>query len=261
MPSNIVPNTIDHTYPVAGRDNDSQGFRDNFTNIKNNFEYAEAEIDDLQANFTNIKNNFEYAEAEIDDLQANGIFKSALTGGSLDNDMSGALISNAQIKGFREVRIANPETAGVINLDVSAGQYQTISTSTNAITLSFTNWASAGNYSKIRVQIEIDNILHTITLPSQVTLGYVQGLDSDVITVPKSGTYIYEFSTQDGGATIIISDITPLPAIYRSVTLSTGSGGDHVGMMAYDADYIYTCLADYDGTTAIWKRVASGTTW
>ena len=240
MPSNIVPNTIDHTYPVAGRDNDSQGFRDNFTNIKNNFEYA---------------------EAEIDDLQANGIFKSALTGGSLDNDMSGALISNAQIKGFREVRVATPETAGVINLDVSAGQYQTISTSTNAITLSFTNWASAGNYSKIRVQIEIANILHTITLPSQVTLGYVQGLDSDVITVPKSGTYIYEFSTQDGGATIIISDITPLPAIYRSVTLSTGSGGDHVGMMAYDADYIYTCLADYDGTTAIWKRVASGTTW
>jgi hypothetical protein len=239
MPSNIVPNTIDHTYPVAGRDNDSQGFRDNFTNIKNNFEYA---------------------EAEIDDLQANGIFKSALTGGSLDNDMSGALISNAQIKGFREVRVANPETAGVINLDVSAGQYQTISTSTNAITLSFTNWASAGNYSKIRVQIEIDNILHTITLPSQVTLGYVQGLLGNVITVP-AGTYIYEFSTQDAGATIIISDITPLPVIYRTIATSTGSAGDHIGMMAYDVDFIYTCLSDYDGSTAIWKRVASGVTW
>ena len=106
-----------------------------------------------------------------------------------------------------------------------------------------------------------DNILEVTSNHKDITVCCSGGLDSDVITVPKSGTYIYEFSTQDGGATIIISDITPLPAIYRSVTLSTGSGGDHVGMMAYDADYIYTCLADYDGTTAIWKRVASGTTW
>lgn len=240
MSSNIVPSTIDHTYPVAGRDNDSQGFRDNFTNIKNNFEYA---------------------EAEIDDIQLKGIFKSALTGGTLDNDMAGALISNAQIKGFRELRIAKPETTGAIALDVSAGQYQTISSSTGSMTLSFTNWAATANYSKIRVQIEISNTAHTITLPSQVTLGYVQGLVSDVITVPKTGTYIYEFSTQDAGATIIISDVTPLPAVYRTIATSTGSAGDHIGMMAYDTNYIYTCIADYDGTTAIWKRVASGATW
>ena len=59
MASSINPNNIDTTYPVAGQDNDSQGFRDNFTNIKTNFEYA---------------------ETEIDDLQAKGIIKSALTG-------------------------------------------------------------------------------------------------------------------------------------------------------------------------------------
>ena len=34
MASNINPNNIDGTYPVAGQDNDSQGFRTNFTNIK-----------------------------------------------------------------------------------------------------------------------------------------------------------------------------------------------------------------------------------
>jgi len=32
--SNINPNNINAAYPVAGVDNDSQGFRDNFTNIK-----------------------------------------------------------------------------------------------------------------------------------------------------------------------------------------------------------------------------------
>ena len=41
MASSINPNNIDTTYPVAGQDNDSQGFRDNFTNIRSNFEFAE----------------------------------------------------------------------------------------------------------------------------------------------------------------------------------------------------------------------------
>jgi hypothetical protein len=50
MASNINPNTINITYPIAGQDNDTQGFRDNFSNIKNNFAVASAEISALQAN-------------------------------------------------------------------------------------------------------------------------------------------------------------------------------------------------------------------
>ena len=38
MTSQINFNNIDGTYPIAGQDNSSQGFRDNFTNTKNNFE-------------------------------------------------------------------------------------------------------------------------------------------------------------------------------------------------------------------------------
>ena len=34
MASNIISSTIDDTYPVAGIDNDTQGFRDNFNIIK-----------------------------------------------------------------------------------------------------------------------------------------------------------------------------------------------------------------------------------
>ena len=37
MASSIVPGNIDGTFPVAGQDNSSQGFRDNFTASKNNF--------------------------------------------------------------------------------------------------------------------------------------------------------------------------------------------------------------------------------
>ena len=48
MTSAINPNDIDGTYPIAGQDNNSQGFRDNFTNTKTNFQYAANEITDLQ---------------------------------------------------------------------------------------------------------------------------------------------------------------------------------------------------------------------
>jgi hypothetical protein len=48
MASSIISSTIDETFPVAGQDNDSQGFRDNFNIIKDNFTYAKNEIEDLQ---------------------------------------------------------------------------------------------------------------------------------------------------------------------------------------------------------------------
>lgn len=50
MASTINPNNIDILYPVAGQDNDTQGFRDNFRNIKNNLNTAAQEITAIQAN-------------------------------------------------------------------------------------------------------------------------------------------------------------------------------------------------------------------
>ena len=50
MSSNIVPGNINGTFPIAGQDNSSQGFRDNFTAIKTNFTQAKTEIEYLQDN-------------------------------------------------------------------------------------------------------------------------------------------------------------------------------------------------------------------
>ena len=76
MASNINTSNIDTAYPVAGQDNDSQGFRDNFTNINDNFTEAKSEIEDLQNKV---------------------LLKSALTGSSLDNDMAGETITNLEL--------------------------------------------------------------------------------------------------------------------------------------------------------------------
>ena len=60
MASNINTTSINESYPVAGVDNDSQGFRDNFATIKSNFVEAKSNIEDLQDNTakTNANNNF-----------------------------------------------------------------------------------------------------------------------------------------------------------------------------------------------------------
>jgi len=193
MTSNINPNNIDTTYPIAGQDNDSQGFRDNFTNVKTNFEYA---------------------ETEIDDLQAKGIFKSALTGTTLDNDMAGALVENMKTQAFRGTRIALGATTGTAAIDYSTGQWYTVTTN-GSISLAFTNIPAAGNASWFNVRITVASTAHTVTLPATVgasaaaqsTAG-IQGISSNVITFAETGTYEFEFHTDDGGTAIYLSELT-----------------------------------------------------
>src|SRR6056300_129656 len=49
MASNITTSSIDELFPVAGEDNDSQGFRDNFRIIKDGLATAADEITTLQS--------------------------------------------------------------------------------------------------------------------------------------------------------------------------------------------------------------------
>lgn len=45
-------------------------------------------------------------------------------------------------------------------------------------------------------------------------------------------------------------------------TSSIGSNGDYAGLVAVDNDYIYRCVANYDGVSNIWKRVGlDATPW
>lgn len=61
MASNINTENLDALYPVAGVDNDSQGFRDNFFNIKTNLDAASTELTDLQNGVARIDQNNDFA--------------------------------------------------------------------------------------------------------------------------------------------------------------------------------------------------------
>ncbi len=246
MLSNINTTIIDTTYPIAGQDNDSQGFRDNFSNTNSNFISA---------------------KSEIEDIQNKGIFKSALDGSNINNDMNGTVMSSANLVDTRETVVIHNELSGTINLSIKEGSYHTISP-TSPITLQFSNgtvadWPSSGEYSKIRVEIAINDPTDTITLPASVSNGAVLGQNGQVITVNAVGVYTYEFSTRDGGVSVTITAISNpqfLPGL-RTIATSVGTDGDLAGMSAFDAGFIYTCVADWDGSSNIWYRVTTATSF
>ena len=65
MASNIVPGNIDGSFPKAGQDNSSQGFRDNFQSTKNNFTEAKTEIEALQANKASLDGSSDFQNNEV----------------------------------------------------------------------------------------------------------------------------------------------------------------------------------------------------
>jgi hypothetical protein len=207
MTSQINPNNVDGTYPVAGQPNNTQGFRDNFTNIKTNFSYA---------------------ETEITDLQNNGIFKAALAGTTLNNNMADNLIYAVKLQDVSYTFLQNAATSGSIAIDYSAGQYQYIST-TGSISLNFSNFPVSGVQGIIQIAVNITSTAYTLTLPAAVSLGTtgLQGYASNVITFAATGTYQFAFSTVDGGTTITIYDLNRplLGSIESAVGYSTGTGG------------------------------------
>jgi hypothetical protein len=193
MASQINPNDIDGSYPVAGQDNNSQGFRDNFTNIKTNFTAA--------AN-------------EITDLQNNVVLKSALTGTTLDNDMGGSLLYNATIQDFGASVVALGSVSGSQTINYAAGHYQTLSTS-GSVSLTFSNFPVVGTQGWVIVRVTVTSTAHTLTLPAAVGTGAsaasvlgIQGISSNVISFAETGTYEFQFHTDDNGATVYLSELT-----------------------------------------------------
>lgn len=243
MASSINTANIDGSFPVAGQDNSSQGFRDNFTNIKTNFGYTKSELEDLQNKV---------------------ILKSALTGTTLDNDMDGNIIYNVEMNQLGMTKNGHGVTSGTVAISFEDGYYHTLTTS-GTVTLGFTGWPSSGTFAEITVAITVASVAHTVELPTAVVYGIntVPGISSQVITFPSVGTYILKFSTDDNGTSIRVEYASqPQVAgsvVFRTVPASIGVAGDTQGMVAVDADYVYVCTADYDGSTAIWKRSAIST--
>ena len=267
MTSLINPNNIDTSYPVAGQDNSTQGFR---------------------TNFTNIKQNFQYAEDEINALQTNGVVNNAA------NNFNNNLIYAARMQDIAFTKITDSSAAGAIILNFATGQYYSLVTD-GTVSLTFSNWPAANESAVgyMRLQVQVTNVAHTVTIAAnnseggaalinatEVT-GYVAtNAYTGTITFPAAGYYDFEFSCYDGGTEIMVNqldhaalnasseDLAASAAVSRAVsdsyfstaaaetaTLAAGVAGQVkvLAMLADGGDMVITV------TNAGWKTSGTGT--
>ena len=187
--SNINPNNINGSFPVAGQDNDSQGFRDNFTNILNNFSFT---------------------KAELEDLQSKAVLKSALNGTTLNNSLAFNEVSNVKIRSYAlsAYDYTNVQTSSVA-IDFSLGNFFHFTT-TQSVSLALTNWPNTG-YAAVRVWIGIADTAHTVQFPTAVSINVesIAGWDAgtSTITFAETGNFMFEIASYDGGASYMMRDL------------------------------------------------------
>jgi len=191
MASNINPNSIDSSYPIAGQDNDSQGFRDNFTNIKSNFSYSRDEINDLQNNVL-LKNGLQGSVLSADD----------------HNQLDGTKLTGALMQDMREVVIAGGTSQAATEIDVSKGSYHTLDV-VGDVALTFINFP-ADSLGSVITELNVIGSAE-LTFPAATSVigmtkleGYNAGNNSVILI---NGTYIYQFYSYTNGNILIV---TPL---------------------------------------------------
>jgi len=172
--SNINYLSINENFPVAGEDNDTQTFRDNFDTIKTSLRSAQEEITDLQANTakTNADNNF--SNKEITD----------------------AVFRNTMVKKFDGGIITTPTT--LLTVDYENGNYQVFRFAAN-MSIDFQNFPtnSAGTgpigCGKITLELYGDGSSRTLTF-----------ITSGGTLFRKNSTFPATFTVSSNSAPIII---------------------------------------------------------
>ena len=180
MASNINETSVNELYPVAGVDNDSQGFRDNFSSIKSNFIAAKTEIESLQDNTakTNEDNNF------------NG------------NEISGAVLVYNTEKYYPGSTVTNNQNISLVN-----GPVQSFGAGAN-VTFTLSEWPESG-YAKIRLMfINVGSADKTVSFSVQGGGSIKRDPNwptenNSIIVSDEDNFVVVDFFTVDGGTNVL----------------------------------------------------------
>jgi len=205
MTSNIDNTRINAYFPRAGQDNDSQGFRDNFANIKVALGSA---------------------KSEISELQSKGLFKSALAGGILSNDMGYNRIDRVQLSAASVPYYDHGISSGQVTIDYIQGQMQKITVSNNIVLL-LTGWPPIAQYGSVILWFSVSNSSLKVLLPDTVVYGLENNkqIVNNQIIFPDSGDYLVEIGSADSGITFWLIDFANLGGSGGGTKGSTGATG------------------------------------
>lgn len=141
----MITTNIDGAFPIAGQDNNSQGFRDNFTNIKTALNTAKSEITTLETNAAKLNAN---------------------------NNFNGVIIENAEYRQLNGTVRDNGSFSSLANIDLDYACLHVFTVDVAASstgTLTFTNWgdnAPSSNelYSKVIIHLRNNSTAGTKTI-------------------------------------------------------------------------------------------------
>lgn len=188
--SNIEFSQIDDTFPIAGQNNDTQGFRNNFNYIKTALEVAYTEIDALQSK--TIKSSALESNAQV------------------VNDLNGSSLVNGAYTTFygksNKVVTDSNSANTLYTVNVATGALQEYTLTKNA-TLSFASWPVDGLYANIRLHIKSDGTgTYTATLDVGTnTIVYASDFPAELTVTDKH--QVIEVWTYTAGDLVYVKHI------------------------------------------------------
>jgi hypothetical protein len=200
--SNFI-SAINQSYPTAGQDNNSQGFRNNFKNIK-------------QA--------LSWIDTDVYDLQLNGVKKTE------NNNFNNNIIEKATFKDCAITVFDDSQTVrtGDVVVDYEKGNYQKFKVSAGLHTFTFVNWPDFSKSGKLTLSIISDN-----TVGSTVDFGAVTVNNLGTTSFPMniSGTFpnVFEVWNEGDANTIFVYGYDPignessLPLSIESLSIGTNT--------------------------------------
>jgi hypothetical protein len=260
MPSNIISETIDGTYPVAGIDNDTQGFRDNFTIIKTGLATAGSEITLLQSSTAKLNES---------------------------NDFLGTDVTNANFSLNTEKYHNIGTVVSGLNISFLNGHYQSLTINlnedVNSINFSLADWPDRDHLAKMTLQLFGNGTAKDVTFtvdgggtikkdPSYPATLTVESADDPIVVEFWSynqGTTVYAnylgtYTSLIGGAagtlgdTIINGDLTVTGAINKPITSTIEDINDitNVSISSIQNGQILK----YNSTSGAWENKADNDT-
>jgi hypothetical protein len=295
-----ISSLIDTTFPVPGQDNDTQGFRNNFANIKIGLERAAEEISDLDiiqigianqlSNFTN-PTRFDGTQVTSTNITSVTISNSGtITTNSLLSQ--GNITTNGKFVGDGSLLTNIPRTditslGTLTSLTIEGGDTDaniTVNNGTMVITginnLVFSSTATTSttlvgslgpglSVSTLTVASVVGiNIGDTFKLYSTDTVRSIFNVNTatnQITTTVFNPTLAIGAGVTSGSIITFNKGVLSGSSTYTSSapTTSKGARGDKKGMVFATSAFIYVCYADFTtGIPDIWARSAtSAASW
>jgi len=184
MASTINTTNIDENYPVAGQDNDSQGFRDNFLAIKTGLGVAKSEITALQDN-------------------AGGL-ETSVYGADEGSDFNDRVIARAELRDTSYTAPGRVSVSDGGSVDYTAGHYQRIQLNEDT-ELTIAN--SSPNNTLTHLTIDVTATGSTRTFALNTASGanlYKQASLTFPMNIELNKVYIFNVWSPDNGTTLFV---------------------------------------------------------